>query len=246
MPKPAPRVLVPQVPSSFSLSVEEARRFVRRASLLDEPAPTLQAAIETLGYVQVDPLNICGRMHDLVLRHRVQGYREGDLHRHAHGASRPAFEHYLPGMGILVVFPVASWPYLLGRMRTRKTQRGGYGGRLSKREEELAQRILGEIANRGPLQSDDIQHAERAMTGWGTQGRAAKVVLEKLFFHGRVLITQRRGFRRVYDLPEKVLPASVLAQPEPTPKEIARFLALAKVRWRKLALLKKEELILST
>jgi uncharacterized protein YcaQ len=66
--------------------------------------------------------------------------------------------------------------------------------------------------------------------------------LEKLFFHGRVLISERRGFRRVYDLPEKVLPASVLAQPEPTPTEIARFLALAKVRWRKLALLKKAEL----
>lgn len=230
------------MPSSFSLSLEEARRFVRRASLLDEPAPTLQAAIDTLGYVQVDPLNICGRMHDLVLRHRVAGYREGDLHRHAHGPHRPAFEHYLPGMGILVVFPVSSWPYLLARMRQRRTQRGGYAGRLTKSEELLAQHILAEIAERGPLQSDDIVHSDRAMTAWGTKGRAAKVVLEKLFFHGRVLISDRRGFRRVYDLPERVLPAVVLAQPEPPAREIARWLALSKIRWRRLALLKRDEL----
>ena len=229
------------VPDLLSLSVSEARRFVRRASLLDRPAGSLQEAIEAMGYVQVDPLNICGRMHDLVLRHRVVGYREGDLHHHAHGKNRPAFEHYMPGMGILVVFPAASWPYLLATMRARRTRRGTYSGRLSKAQEVLAQRILAELAARGPLLSDDIEHSERAETGWGSQAREAKVVLEKLFFHGRVLITDRRGFRRVYDLPERVLPAAILTLPEPKPREVARWQAITKLQQRRLAVLKRDE-----
>src|SRR6187399_2948819 len=87
-----------------------ARRFMRRALLLDEPAPDVASALAHHGYIQIDPINVCGRMHDLILRNRVTGYREGDLMRHLHGEEgaphlaekRTAFEHHLPGKNILV------------------------------------------------------------------------------------------------------------------------------------------------
>lgn len=60
--------------------------------------------------------------------------------------------------------------------------------------------------------------------------------------HGRVLITARRNFRRVYDLPERVLPAAMLATPMPTPDETARWLVLLKLRQRRLVTLKRTEL----
>ena len=64
----------------------------------------------------------------------------------------------------------------------------------------------------------------------------------KLFFHGRVLIARRDGLRRYYDLPEKVLPAAILNAPVPTSEETARWLALLKLRQRRLAMLKAAEL----
>ena len=57
----------------------EARLFLRRAHLIDSPAPDVGSVLAHHGYVQIDPINICGRMHDHILRNRVAGYREGCL-----------------------------------------------------------------------------------------------------------------------------------------------------------------------
>ncbi|HTZ21580.1 MAG TPA: crosslink repair DNA glycosylase YcaQ family protein [Opitutaceae bacterium] len=245
------------MPPALHVTPTVARRFLRRALGLDEPFPDVAAALEHLGYVQIDPLNVCGRMHDLILRNRVAGYREGDLMRFVHGGDnagpqtqnpkptaepRAALEHYLPGAGVLAAFPRAAWPYLLPHMRQRRLHARGYAGKLSPAEERLAQYLLAEIAARGPLMSDEIADDGRATTAWGSNGRVTKIVLEKLFVHGRVLIAARRNFRRVYDLPERVLPTAVLAAAEPSPPDAARWLVLARLHQRRLVALKKAEL----
>jgi len=127
-------------------------------------------------------------------------------------------------------------------MRQRRIHARGYAGKLSPAEERLAQHILAEIAARGPLMSDEIADDGRATTAWGTNGRATKTVLEKLFVHGRVLLAARRNFRRMYDLPERVLPAAVLAAAEPSAPDAARWLVLARLHQRRLVALKKTEL----
>jgi uncharacterized protein YcaQ len=243
------------MPAAIGVSSGCARRFLRRILLLEQPVATVGAALTHLGYVQMDPINVCGRMHDLILRNRVAGYREGDLLRHLYGepngrppatnsnsSFRTAFEHYLPGAGVLAALPLDAWQPLLSHLRHRRTTPGGHGGRLSLAEERLARRILGEIAGRGPLSSDDIDHDSRATTAWGTHGRMTKTVLEKLFFHGRVLISRRDGFRRVYDLPERVLPAGVMHARESTLEETARWFLLLRLRQRRLVTLKRHEL----
>jgi len=249
---PAPLVLTPL----------QARRFARRAVLLDEPVADVATALAHLGYVQIDPINVCGRMHDLILRNRVRDYREGDLMRHLHHDPAPdaaesnpkpttqnpkprdarlAFEHHLPGSNILVAFPLEAWPHLLATMQRRARTHGPWSGRLTPREKSLAERILAEIAARGPLSSDDFTDTGRARRVWGA-ATLAKSTLQKLFFHGRVLISHRRDQRRVYDLPERVLPASVLSAAAPSPAETARYLVLLKLRQRRLVRLTRDEL----
>jgi uncharacterized protein YcaQ len=76
---------------------------------------------------------------------------------------------------------------------------------------------------------------------WGA-ARLVKSTLQKLFFHGRILIAQRANNRRRYDLPERVLSAGVLGRPEPSATETARWLALLKLRQRRLTTLKRDEL----
>lgn len=237
------------LPAALEVSVTQARRFMRRALLLDTPAPSVGAALAHHGYIQIDPINVCGRMHDLIARNRVLHYREGDLMRHLHGGpdalpahERQAFEHHVPDTSILVAFELEAWPHLHAAMRARTRRSGAWSGRLLKAEQEFSRKVLEEIAARGPLNSDALNDGRPARRSIWSQGTLAKSTLQKMFFHGRLLIARREGVRRFYDLPERVLPASVLAEPEPTRQATARWLALLKLRQRRLAILRRDEL----
>jgi uncharacterized protein YcaQ len=246
-------VSAPPAAPPLTIGVRAARSFLCSALGLDAPHRDVATALAHHGFVQLDPINVCGRMHDLILRNRVAGYREDDLLRHVHGPvidggpplgpdRRVAFEHYFPGGGVLAAFPLEAWPLLTASMEERSRHTRGYAGRLSAEEERLARRILSEIEERGPLTGDDIAHDGRATTAWGSRGRLVKLVLDKLFFHGRVLISARRAFRRVYDLPGRVLPARILSAPRPAAAEVSRALVLLRLRQRRLAALRKAEL----
>ena len=240
-----------RVPPVLQVTPLAARRVLRRALLLDAPVPDVGTALAHHGYIQIDPINVCGRMHDLILRHRVQGYREGGLMRYLHGddpplpaAARPAFEHHLPDTHVLVAFPVDAWPHLRAAMHARTRTRGAWMGQLTPRERDLAPHILGELAARGPLSPDEIAvDGRRARRVWGT-ATFAKSTLQKLFFHGHVLIACREKNRRLYDLPEKILTPATLALPEPSAAATARWSVLLKLRQRRLVLLKRAELAL--
>lgn len=187
-------------------------------------------------------------MHDLILRNRVRNYREGDLMRCLHGTAesplashaRVAFEQHVPGTSILVAFPLEAWPHLQATMQRRAQGVGRWAGRLTPREKTLAHELHAEIAARGPLGSEDFDDDRKALPVWGA-AKLVKATLQKLFFHGRLLIAHRSHHRRRYDLPERVLPPAVLDQPSPRPAETDRWLALLKLRQRRLAALKKSE-----
>jgi len=238
----------------LKLSRLDARRFHRRALLLDTPAHGIGEAIAHHGYVQIDPINVCGRMHDLILRNRVAGYREGDLFKRLHGASkvpqpnaeRKEFEHHVPETNVLAAMTVDAWPHLLGTMRRRQAVAGSWSGKLDARQRRLAEAILSQMASQGPICSDDIDDQQRARQGWGARATLAKTTLHKLFFHGRVLIARRVNNRRYYDLPERILPASILSEPEPSAAETDRWNVLLKLRQRRLLTLTRQELGLVT
>jgi uncharacterized protein len=228
-----------------------ARQFARRTVLLDTPVPDVGAALAHHGYTQIDPINICGRMHDLILRNRVINYREGDLMRYLHGErgathateKRTAFEHHLPlPNNVLVAFSLDAWPHLQHANHARTRGNGAWSGKLDARQRRLAERILAEIATRGPLSSQEIDDEQRDHHGWGASATLAKTTLQKLFFHGRLMIAHRIHQRRYYDLPERVLPGAVIHAPQPTHAESARWFALLKLRQRRLVTLKREEL----
>ena len=235
---------------SFCLSPQAARLFQRRAVGLDTPVAGVGEALARMGYVQIDPIAVCGRMHDHILRNRVSGYREGDLMRHLHGpegapalapGARSAFEHHLPHTGVLAAFPLETWPHLLGAMRRRARRTSAWSGRFTGREKELVPGILQAIGERGALCSADFEDRRKSRQEcWGLAS-LAKSTLQKLFFHGRLLIARREGNRRLYDLPERVLPARTLALPEPSVAETDRWAAALTLRQRRLCVLKRAQ-----
>ena len=226
-----------------------ARSFMRRAHLIDEKVPEVGAALAHHGYIQIDPINVCGRMHDHILRNRVLDYTEGGLMRHLHGdaisgrlppGSRAAFAHHMPSTGILVAFPLDAWPHLHAAMRARAQKPSAWSGRLTPREREFAERILERISESGGVGSDAFSDERRGRSVWGA-ATLAKSTLQKLFFHGRLLISGRDLNRRLYDLPERVLPPRILALKEGTARETARWIALTRLRQHRLVVLKKAE-----
>ncbi|MBK8093767.1 MAG: YcaQ family DNA glycosylase [Verrucomicrobiaceae bacterium] len=227
---------------SLTLTIDTARRFMRQATGLDTAFADLATALDHLGFVQIDPINVCGRMHDHILRHRVQGYGEGDLMRHLHRAGpRSAFEHHLPDSSNLAALPLDAWPHLQRAMQARAVSESTWSGKLTPAEKKLAARILARMADEGPLSSQDIESARKAKTHAWDSTTLAKSTLHKLFFHGRVLIARRDGIRRYYDLPGKVLPTATLNASTPSAAETARWLAELKLRQRRLAILKSSE-----
>jgi len=219
-----------------------------RALLLEQPAPDIATALDHHGFVQIDPINVCGRMHDLILRNRVTDYREGGLMSHIHGegtslpaTSRLAFEHHQPATGNLVAFAHDAWPHLQREMQSRTHLKSAWCGRLTKAEQELVEPIFDAIREQGPIGSDTIKDTRKSKRTWGL-ATLPKSTMQKLFFHGRLLIAQRQGIRRLYDLPERVLPPKILKLAEATHVDSERWEAKLKLRQRRLATLKRAEL----
>lgn len=229
--------------TSIILTTTQARRFMVVATGLEGAFVDTAAALEHLGFLQIDPINVCGRMHDHILRHRVLGYREHDLMRHLHcEGRRSAFEHHLPDSNNLAALPLNAWPHLQHAMRARQLSESTWSGRLCPLEKNLATHIFERIAAEGPLCSQDMESARKVKSFAWDSTTLAKSTLQKLLFHGQLLIARRDGIRRYYDLPEKVLPKDVLNAPIPPREETARWLALLKLRQRRLAILKRTEI----
>ncbi len=245
----------PRLVPALNVSPEAARHFALLATGLTVPHPDLGSGLVHHGFIQIDPINVCGRMHEHIARTRVVGYHEGDLHRHVHGLDddavhgtptlpaeeRTAFEHFHPGRIVLAAFTTEAWPHLQSLMARRSRLPGSWGGKLTAPERRLATQVLAEIETRGALASEHFDHDARSHNGWNSS-RLVKVVLDKLFAHGRLLIARRLNGRRVYDLPERLLPAAVLAQPRPTARATARWIAHLKLRQHRLVTLSRDEL----
>ena len=74
--------------------------------------------------------------------------------------------------------------------------------------------MLARIRNEGPKVAGDFE--KRAAKSWFWSWSNAKRGLEWLFWSGKITTATRRSFERVYDLPERVLPAAILALPTPS------------------------------
>jgi hypothetical protein len=104
--------------------------------------------------------------------------------------------------------------------------------RLARDRPELVAWVRAEVAERGPLTSREIRDdVPRRKEGWGWNWSDVKTALEWLFYRGEVTSARRNSaFERVYDLPERVLPAAVLAAPTPSPEEAHRTLVAVAAR----------------
>ena len=192
---------------------------------LDTPSTPEQvyAAVERVGCLQIDTLQMVRRSHYLALWSRLGAYDPEDLDALAYDPeSRRLFEYWLHAASII---PLSEYRYRLYLMR--RCAEGSFRSRRGWLDEPgnveivdgVRRRILEEGAARVSDFSDERVDARKGWWDW----KPAKRALEYLFDVGELMVSGRVSFQRVYDLRERVLPSWVDAS-EPTEEEAIRHL----------------------
>lgn len=169
----------------MTITEGQLRRYAVARSLF-RPT-TLGRAIDKLGFVQADPIRAPARAQDLTLRHRVTGYRAGDLERRY---PRLALEEdFLVNYGFM---PRATCALMHPRVarRTWPTQR-----------RQQAEAVLTFVRERGVVhpREVDAQFAHGKVTNWfGGSSNATTKLLEEMHYRGLLRVVRRDGGTRVY------------------------------------------------
>lgn len=187
-------------------------------------AAQLGRLVARLGLHQIDSVNVLARAHYLPAFSRLGPYDRGLLDRAAWGPrrGRRLWEYWAHEASLL---PLDLHPLLRWRMARAERGEGIYRGlkpfAVERRAE--AEALLRRIEADGPATAAALADARGAGGWWGWSD--TKRALEWLFWAGRLTTTTRTpAFERVYDLPERVLPADLLALPTPTEEEAQRAL----------------------
>ncbi len=190
-----------------------ARRIFLDAHALAEPpaGPAKGGAlcdlIGRLGFVQVDSINTVARAHDMILYSRRPAYRPGGmrppLERH-----RALFEHWTHDASIIPAEFFPHWRLRFARDRTllaarwKNWRRDGF--------EEKFDEVLHRISDGGPVCSAEVGGDEARSGGGWWDWHPSKTALEYLWRIGDLMVTRREGFRKYYDLTERVMPGDLV------------------------------------
>ena len=209
------------------LSAAEARRLAIAAQGLAAPRPdrpvgarALRRTVQRLGLLQIDSVNVLARAHYLPPFSRLGAYDTSDLDRLAHYAPRRLFEYWGHEASLL---PVELHPLLRWRMDRATLDAWGGMRRVAAEKPHLLDEVLALVRERGPIAASEADDRPRRAGPWWDWSDV-KRALEFLFWSGRITSARRRGFERLYDLPERVIPRAVLAAPTPPVEEAQREL----------------------
>lgn len=166
----------------------------------------LQSVIDHLGFVQVDSVNTLARAHDLILWSRRQQYRAPNLPRHM--KTRGAFEHWTHDASVISMQHFAMWRHKFAKDKAFMDKRWGAWRRDGFREQLDA--VLKQITDEGRCTSMDVGKDEPKGSGGWWDWHPSKTALEYLWRSGQLSVCHRTGFRKVYDLTERVIPSEHL------------------------------------
>ncbi len=172
--------------------------------------------VSRLGYVQIDAIAVLQRAHHHTIWLRQPQYEPDMLHALL-AEDRRVFEYWAPAASYV---PMSDYRYYLPQMRD--ATKHPHVRRFLATNASLGDDVLDRIRSEGPLGAADFAAPEGKKRGSWWDWKPAKHALEAMFAMGKLMVTERRNFQRIYDLAERVLPAGSDTR-EPTAEEWARF-----------------------
>lgn len=194
------------------LTLAQARRIALAAQGFADGRPTgkvdirhLRRVVDRVGVVQLDSVNVVARAHFLPFFARLGNYPMDLADRIGWGTGEMV-EYWAHEASLI---PVRDWP--LFRHRMEKNWHWPSMDRWMADNPGPIDLVLKEVTKRGALRPGDLENHSNASRGPWWDWSDAKLALEALFFTGRLTVAERVNFIRHYDLPERVLPAEIVA-----------------------------------
>ena len=185
-----------------ALTQSQARRIWLHAQRLDTREPfgrganATRLAVEHLGYVQIDTINVIERSHHHILFTRIPHYRRADL-RQAQSIDKSVFEYWTHALAYV---PVRDFRYFVPAMKAHRTD----PMRWSAAQSQEGTRLMRRIRRDGPLSirdvTDDVLVEKEHL--WASK-KPSKGALERAFYDGRLVISDRQGMVKTYELTER-------------------------------------------
>jgi uncharacterized protein YcaQ len=210
------------------ISLAMARRIALAAQGFADPRPNgtpdrrhLGRVLARTGLLQIDSVSAVVRAHYMPLYSRLGPYPLALLDNAAVTRNRKVFEYWAHEASFL---PVETYPLMRWRMERAERGEEMYNGLAKWGRERAAyiEDIYREVVERGPIAASALEGQKGSGGWWGWSD--AKRAFEWLFWAGRITTASRRGFVRLYDLPERVLPPATLDLPVPSPEDAHREL----------------------
>jgi uncharacterized protein YcaQ len=182
------------------LTIADARRLWLCAQRLDEAAPfgagpaATRAAVEHLGYVQIDTIHVIERCHHHILFTRIPDYRRDDLHQ-AQSVEKSVFEYWTHALSYV---PTRDVRFFRRAMLREHRARSGWFGYVKPGD---LRKVLGRIRRGGALTIRDIDDDVLIdkFHEWGSR-KPSKHALQLAFYRGELVVSRREGMLKTYEL----------------------------------------------
>ena len=226
---------LPPAEPSLTLTAEDVRRITLRAQGFlgsEGRRGGVGGMLQRLGAVQLDTISVLARSHELVAYARLGPLPRQTIERAYWNPRKPAtFEYWAHAACIL---PLQQWPSFAIRRRAFRVR----GLRWHEVPEQACAEVLARLRAEGPLTATQLGGAKSGGDWWDWSD--VKIAVEWLLDIGDVVCVRRAGWRRVYDLPERVVPAEYLDTELSDEECLAR---LASVAARALGVVTRADLV---
>jgi uncharacterized protein len=197
---PATLPRMPRITQSHPLTKAQARRIWLHAQRLDTSAPfgegpqATAAAVEHLGYVQIDTINVIERCHHHILFTRIPAYRRADL-RQAQSVDKSVFEYWTHALSYV---PTTDLRFFIADMKRHRREPHPRFGAVKPAD---LRKVLGLIRKDGALTIRDIDDDVLVDKDhpWASR-KPSKRALQLAFYTGVLTISERNGMLKSYEL----------------------------------------------
>jgi len=194
---------MPSADKPIALTKAAARMIWLRAQRLDSEAPfgegpqATRAAIEHLGYVQIDTIHVIERCHHHILWNRIPDYRRSDL-RHAQSVDKSIFEYWTHALSYV---PAKDFRFFIPLMKLHRREGHRWFGEVKPADLRKVMRLL---KKDGALTIRDIEDdvLVEKVHAWASR-KPSKRALQLAFYEGRVTISERNGMLKTYELMDR-------------------------------------------
>ena len=194
---------MPRADKPIALTKAAARAIWLGAQRLDSEAPfgegpsATQAAIEHLGYVQIDTIHVIERCHHHILWNRIPDYRRSDLH-HAQSVDKSVFEYWTHALSYV---PAKDFRFFVPAMKLHRREGHKWFGEVKPADLRKVMRLL---KKDGALTIRDIEDdvLVEKVHAWASR-KPSKRALQLAFYEGRVTISERNGMLKTYELVDR-------------------------------------------